>query len=183
MNTEFTSYFIGIPLPDAYIINFKMLLEQLNASNPELHTVNPNTPHITLFYLEKSAIDSLDIINKRLEEISLQLSRAIIEIGDYGFFEHKANSVIFLEIQKNISLVRVHEALAEKLSDYAAEDENHEFHPHITVARGPNLLLDLVPSLKGTSFQIEEISLYGVNSLIQPELQTKLLSIKVTDDN
>lgn len=63
----YTSCFIGIPLPDKYQKEFEALLKDINSICPSWELVDPKTPHITVFYLDKQSKNKLPDIAKKVD--------------------------------------------------------------------------------------------------------------------
>ena len=187
---DYTSHFIGIPLPKKYQQNFEDILEEVSQINPLFKPTYSKTPHITVCYLDKQSQNYLQRIAENVKNYLKILKGAQLKVGGVGYFRGDEPRVVFLDVKYPKALQEFNEAITKKLSVYSATDENLPFHPHITVAwvgdpeaqrvfktHQPELqaLLDKIDWL----FEITEVVLYGADSTKQPEYQEKLISLEV----
>ncbi len=187
---EYTSCFIGIPLPSKYECEFARLLKEVNEIDASLETVDPKTPHITIYYLDKQSQMVLPKITKIAENHISILKGANLKISNLGFFRPGNPRTVFLDVKYPLILSDFNEIMAQNLADFSADESNLPFHPHMTVAgmrtdEAQNTFARKKPTLEKTMsriswhFPVTELVLYGVDSTKQPEHQEKLLSIKV----
>ncbi|MDO8638629.1 MAG: RNA 2',3'-cyclic phosphodiesterase [Candidatus Daviesbacteria bacterium] len=187
---EYTSCFIGIPLPKEYENKFMGLLEGVNRIDPNLETVDPKTPHITIYYLDKQSQVVLPKIAKVVEDHASMLSGVNLKIGNLGFFRPGNPRVIFLDVKYPLILSDFNEIIAQNLAGFSADNNNLPFHPHMTIARmgteeAQNTFAKKKPTLEkrlseiSWNFSITELVLYGVDSTKNPELYEKLITIPV----
>ncbi|MEK7617360.1 MAG: RNA 2',3'-cyclic phosphodiesterase [Patescibacteria group bacterium] len=190
MINSYTSFFIAVPIPDEYIFSFAQLVNEINNSFPEIPTVNPTTPHLTLYYLTQEAQDDLNYIKSRVEEIKNILENNTVKIGGFNCFGKELPRVLFLNVGYPTSLNSFNQQLATSLKKYSAEDNGLGFYPHVTVAsvKDPKAqeifqahrsrIETLFNGIRWT-FPITEIIIYGANSKIQPELQNPISKIVI----
>lgn len=187
---EYTSCFIGIPLPEKYQQDFESLLADISITEPLLDTTDPKTPHITGYYLDKQSQLALPNIAKSVDSKVGLLKGVELTVGGFGYFRGNDPRVIFLNVQYPEVLKEFNDALTENLSAYYASDNNLPFHPHLTVARlrTPQAQLSFNSSKpKLTSrlnkvnwtFPVREVVLYGVDSTQNPQYQEKLISLPI----
>lgn len=187
---EFTSAFVGIPLPEKYFSEFKDIQSKTASYCGSIKLSDSNTPHITLFYLDKQSIKNL----KEVEEIvksTVELFRKLkVNSTKLGVFEIDNPRVLFIEVIKSELLSRIHDELSKQLKQYRAQEEFLEFHPHITIGRlkdqesiidfknNYDILVNIYNKIKW-DFRVTEVFIYGVDSEIKPERQQQLIKIKV----
>ena len=187
---EYTSCFLGIPLPEQYQIEFEKLLMDIGKIYPDLETVYPETPHLTIYYLDRQSQLVLPEIVGTVAEYSSMLSGCSLKIGNLGFFRPGDPRVLFLKVKYPLALTNFNEVIATKLVNFTTEDDNLPFHPHMTVARMETemaqlsfarnkSLLEKIMSQIYWNFPITELVLYGVDSIKQPELHERLITIPV----
>lgn len=187
---EYTSCFIGIPLPEKFQPDFESLLRDVSQIDPLLEITYPKMPHITGYYLDKQSQFYLpDIVQSVESKISL-LESVELTIGGFGYFRGDNPRVIFLNVQYPEALKGFSDAVAESLSKYYAPDDNLPFYPHMTVAklitpRAQQSYEMTEPKLKlrlnevNWTFPVTEVVLYGVDSTKKPEHQEKLIPIRL----
>lgn len=187
---EYTSCFVGIPLPQKYEGKFGDLLQDINEIDPSLETVDPKTPHITIYYLDKQSQRVLPDIARKIQDYVTVLNGLDLKIGNLGFFRPGNPRVLFLDVKYPLILNNFNDILAQNLVSFFTDDNNLPFHPHMTVARmrtesAQNIfakkkpILEKIMSRVSWNFPVTELVLYGVDSTKKPEHQEKLMSIKV----
>ncbi|MDO8486983.1 MAG: 2'-5' RNA ligase family protein [Candidatus Curtissbacteria bacterium] len=187
---EYTSCFIGIPLPEEYQQDFESLLVDVSQIEPLLETTYPKTPHITGYYLDKqSQFKILNIAENVKSKIGL-LKGVKLTVGGFGYFGGDDPKVIFLNVRYTEALKEFNDAMTGSLSEYCAPDNNLPSHPHMTVGRmripkvqqsfkkSVSILKNRLNKLSWT-FPVTEVVLYGVDSTQSPQYQEKLISISV----
>jgi len=177
--SDYTSCFIGIPLPEKYQESFQNLLKEIFQINP-----------LTLYYLDKQSQTDLPKITENIKNHLEILKGVKLKIKGSGYFRGNDPRVLFLDVQHPKALQEFNKVITESLSTYSAPDNNLPFHPHVTVAwvgdpesqqafkaHQSNLktLLDKV----NWPFEITEVVLYGADSTKKPECQEKLISLEV----
>lgn len=182
---QFTSCFVGIPLPEKFQKEFEGLLKDINSLYPKWKTVYPKTPHITVYYLDKQSQHVLPSVVGIIQTKINILKNLVLTIKGFNYFtkENLREDIVFLDIIYPHPFADFNQILKIELNQYYSADNNLPFHPHITVAR--------VKGLKDVSnienkiykpnwkFPVTEIALYGVDSTKQPQHQEKLVSIPV----
>ena len=184
---QYTSCFVGIPLPLEFHERFRELAEAIYAFCPSLDGVDLTTPHITIYYLNEQSQDNLGAIVERTERLKLLLRDARLSIGGMGLFSPDQPRVLYCDVVYDSSLVAFHEQITSALSEYHAPDNDFGFKPHLTMARIPRAareefdqqrkhISDLLRDEKWT-FVIRELCLYGVDSRMHPERQSPIAHI------
>lgn len=184
---NYTSCFIGIPLEGEYINNFKQLLHDIHTIDPFIETVQSQTPHITIYYLNKQSQYLLEKINKKIQPFTEILSEITLTIGGFGYFTEDNPKVLFLDVMYPEALADYRNKISEVLEEYSGSDNSLLFHPHMTVGRINSTQAkesfkenekEIVARLNRVhwEFKIKEIALYGVDSTKSPEHQEKLLT-------
>lgn len=187
---DYTSCFIGIPIPEKYHQSFENLLEGISQINPLFKPTYSITPHITVCYLDKQSQTDLPKIAENIKNYLKILKSVELKIGGFGYFREDNPKVLFLDVQYPKALQEFNKVIAKSLSIYSATDNNLPFHPHVTVAwvRDPEAqqafrayqssLKDFMDEVNW-SFEITEVALYGADSTKRPEYQEKLISLAV----
>ncbi len=187
---KYTSYFIGIPLPEKHQEKFETLLKELFHINSEFEATYQNTPHITVFYLDKQSQFNLPEIAEQVKSKLTIFKNAEITVEGSGYFVGNNQRVVFLNIAYPDSLREFNGAIAQTLIKFTAADSDLPFHPHMTIGKirtantqesEKGALLDLERKINQVhwTFPIEEIALYGVDSTKKPEHQEKIIVFTV----
>ncbi len=189
---QYTSCFIGAPLPKKYQAEFEKLLVGVGKLYPDWKITYPKTPHVTVYYLDKQSQFVLpDIANIVQKEIRI-LKNIVLAVNGFDYFtkEDAREGIVFLNIVYQPAFVNLNRALNDKLRKYYSADNNLPFHPHMTIARIneiknmssiKNCVLELGNKIGKVywEFRITEIVIYGVDSKIQPQHQKQLITISV----
>lgn len=187
----YTSCFIGVPLPDVYQQEFEVLLENLAKTEPQLEIVHPDTPHITINYLNNQSQFNLPDIVKRVKTKIAVLKNAEITVGGFGYFRGDKPRVLFLNVLYPEVFREINQAITRELIKYGADDNKLPFHPHLTVGKLTTLKaqqafkdsvnqLELKLNQVNWFFSIKEVVLYGVDSTKHPQYQEKLITISIS---
>ncbi|MDD5147177.1 MAG: RNA 2',3'-cyclic phosphodiesterase [Candidatus Daviesbacteria bacterium] len=187
---DYSSYFIGIPLPQKYQQDFEDLQTDISQISPLFKTTHPKTPHITVCYLDKQSQSALSRIAEDVKKYLEILKGTKLKVSGFGYFGEDKPRILFSDVQYPPQLQEFNKLISKSLSIYCAADNNLPFHPHVTVAwvGDPKAqeafkasLLELSTRLKKVNwvFDIIEVVLYGVDSSKKPEYHEKLISIAV----
>lgn len=189
---QYTSCFIGVPLPKKYQRKFERLLDNVGKLHPNWEITYPKTPHITVYYLDKQSQDGFPTIASVIQTRMSILKNLVLAVNGFDYFTKNdpRGGIVFLDIVYPPAFVDFNRDITDKLSQYYSADNNPPFHPHMTVAR-VNSLKD-EPSLKNDvsyiehkidninwRFPITEIVLYGVDSTKQPQHHEILIPFTV----
>ncbi len=187
---DYSSYFIGIPLPQKYQQDFEDLQAGVSQISPLFKTTHPKTPHITVYYLDKQSQSSLPRIIENVKKHLEILKGAKLKVGGFGYFGEDKPRILFVDVQYPPQLQEFNKEISKSLSIYSAHDNSLPFHPHVTVAwvGDPEAqeafkasLSELNSKFKEANwtFDVTEVVLYGVDSTKKPEYHEKLISIAV----
>ncbi|MFB6089658.1 MAG: RNA 2',3'-cyclic phosphodiesterase [Halobellus sp.] len=163
--------FVSIDLPDSLAEAVAGAQERF-ADAEGLRFVDPEQAHLTLFFLGETDPD-------RLDGIEAALSRAVdaadvdpfeLRVGGFGVFPALDYiSVVWTGVRDGggaAETTRLADAVESELTDLGFEADEHDFTPHVTLARmddarGKELVQDVVretdPDLG--SFAVEEVRL------------------------
>lgn len=187
---NYSSYFIGIPLPQKYQQDFEDLQADVSQISPLFKTTHPETPHITVYYLDKQSQSSLPGIIEDVKKHLEILKGAKLEVGGFGYFGEDKPRILFVDVQYPPKLKEFNKVISKSSSIYSAYDNSLPFHPHVTVAwvgdpkaqeafkisRGElNSRLEKVSWI----FDITEVVLYGVDTAKKPEYHERVITFAV----
>jgi len=128
-------------------------VQELFADASGLKFVDPDQAHVTLKFLGDTDPDRLpalaDALAAAVDASGVDPFRA--EFGGLGVFPHLDYiSVVWLGVREGgTELTRLHEAIEDSTVDMGFDPEDHEFTPHVTLARmehagGKELVQDVV---------------------------------------
>jgi 2'-5' RNA ligase len=187
---NFSSYFIGIPLPTTFQEDYEALLNNVGLISKNIEVVNPQTPHITIYYLAKfPTLIPSQVVEILKPEVNL-LVNSVVTVGKYGFFGGENPKTLFLDTNCPENLIPFRKKMSKILNKNFAQDNFMPFYPHMTVAKVKNEnykeeFINLQPKLRklldciSWTFPITELALYGADSTQSPEYQKKLAVIYV----
>lgn len=189
---QYTSCFIGVPLPEKYQEKFEKLLDDVGKLYPNWEITYPKTPHITVYYLDKQSQYALPSIVRIIQTKIIILKNLVLTVNGFGCFtkEDPRGGIVFLNIVCPSTFADFNREITYKLSQYYSVDNNLPFHPHMTIARVNGLknkssLKNYVSYIEhkigkiNWEFPITKIVLYGVDATKQPQYQKKLVTIPV----
>lgn len=188
---DYSSYFIGIPLPQKYQQDFETLQTDISQISPLFKITHPKTPHITIYYLAKQSQSDLPGIAKDTKKHLEILKGAKLKVGGFGYFGEDKPRILFVDVQYPPQLQEFNKVISKSLSNYSAYDNSLPFHPHVTVAwvgdpKAQNAfkasLLELNSILKEVdwTFDVTEVVLYGVDTTKKPEYYERLITFRTT---
>src|SRR5436189_4491765 len=96
---SYTSCFLGIPLPQKYLKEFGRVSEDIRTIDSSIETVHPQTPHITIYYLNKQSQYVLEEINENIKPFNDILNKVTLTIGGFGYFTKDNPKVLFLDVK------------------------------------------------------------------------------------
>ncbi|MDO8573300.1 MAG: RNA 2',3'-cyclic phosphodiesterase [Candidatus Daviesbacteria bacterium] len=183
---DYSSYFVGIPLPQKYQQDFEDLQADVSQISPLFKTTYPKTPHITVCYLSKQSQSALPEIVEDIKKHLEILKGAKLKVGGLGYFGKDKPRVLFLDVQYPKQLKEFNKILSKSLSHYYASDNDLPFHPHVSLAwvgdpeaqkafKASQLELNSRLEKVNWTFDITEVVLYGVDSTKKPEYHEKLI--------
>lgn len=190
--------YVALTLPVELHQDFRDLLNEIRVADPELRTVNPKRPHITILRM-----GNLDDHNKPTAEriIEMGVSKlwgSELHIGGMGTFKDETTlqpDILYLKVTCPKVLIDSHNILQENLAPFINHPEYFPFVPHVTLAHILNRKFcqktfktaedDLRKLLKAVSwnYQIEELALFGMDITKRPCYSSpiKIFSSKSSD--
>ncbi|MFB6069060.1 MAG: RNA 2',3'-cyclic phosphodiesterase [Halobacterium sp.] len=144
--------FVSVDLPD----EFAQPLQDLQAEFADadgLNFVDPTQAHVTLKFLGDVDDDRVDDLGDALADAvaAADVAPFDAELGGLGVFPSlEYISVVWLGVgDGSAELARLHEAVEAEFVDRGFDPEDHDFTPHVTLARmehagGKELVQDLV---------------------------------------
>lgn len=130
--------FVSVDLPDDLAADVAAVQDEF-ADASGLNVTDPEQAHVTLKFLG-------DVSEDRLPEVTDALSDAVDDadvdpftarFGDLGVFPSLDYiSVVWLGVREGgDEMTRLHEAIEDRTTDLGFDPEDHEFTPHVTLAR------------------------------------------------
>jgi len=187
---QYTSCFIGVPLPEKYQEDFEKLLTGIEKLHPDWEIAYSKTPHITVYYLDKQSQHTIPAIVSTIRTKLSFIENLNLKIEGFDYFTKTdpRGGILFLNVLYPPNFVKFNQTLKNKLDQYYSADNNLPFHPHMTIARikgltkGSNFKTHISQISQKINkiywkFPVTEIVLYGVDSTKQPQHQEKLVSI------
>lgn len=171
-----TSHFIGIQLKASYLADlFVELYDYFNHKNGIIEFQNPNSFHITIYYLP-SSIDYKKFV--KLDSINTKIT-----LNDIGYFGPKGKEIICYLTNNNLDFLEEEFNKYKELFPNDVSENDLDFVAHATLFRIKDSArynihkseVDEIINkhlLKISSTDLyEDILLYKVNSNYRPELQ------------
>lgn len=187
---DYSSYFIGIPLPQKYQHSFEDLQKDISQISPLFKTTHPKTPHITVCYLGKQSQSALPEIAEDVKKYLEILKGVKLKVGGFGYFGEDKPRILFVDVQYPPELREFNKAISRSLSIYCAVDNDLPFYPHVTVAwvgypKAQEAFKTSLSKLGSTlnkvnwTFDVTELVLYGVDTTKKPEYHERLMTFAV----
>jgi 2'-5' RNA ligase len=123
--------FIGIALSPAVIAELATLTARLRSKPDSLRWTEPESWHITLYFLGSTSQEGFDCLLARLGE--LRLPPVPVGIDELGFFDRAG--VFFAGVTLTPELVSLQQRVTEAVSRCGFVPETRPFRPHVTLAR------------------------------------------------
>jgi len=185
---EITSYFIAVDLKIEKLKKIFLQVEKFLKSrslDKDIILQNYDTPHITLYYLNKNC----DYKNIKYDLIKFKSSiNHKIFIKDFSYFyRYDKEFICYLKPSSCKDFSNYHIFFNWKYKDFWAIDNDLDFIPHISLFKIldnklflvyktaiENFIKNEIENLNELDINNYSISLYGVNSNLVPELQFKI---------
>ena len=144
--------FVSVDLPEELAEGVSEIQEEF-ADASGLNFTDPEQAHITLKFLGDTPADRLDEVTEALDTAVSDAGVGPFEVTYVGlgvFPTLDYISVVWLGVEDGTEeLTRLHEAVEERTTALGFDEENHEFTPHVTLARmehagGKELVQELV---------------------------------------
>ena len=132
--------FVSIDLPDRLAEAVADAQERF-ADAEGLRLVDPTQAHLTLFFLGDTDPDRVSAIEDALERAvdDADVDPFELRVGGFGVFPSPEYiSVVWVGVRDGggaAETTRLHDAVSEELTALGFEGDDHEFTPHVTIAR------------------------------------------------
>ena len=161
--------FVSVDLPEQLADAVSEIQEEF-ADASGLNFTDPEQAHVTLKFLGDTPADRLDDLSEALDAAVSDAGVGSFEVtyGGLGVFPNPEYiSVVWLGVEDGAEkLTRLHEAVEERTTALGFDEEDHEFTPHVTLARmehagGKELVQKLIRERDPTvgTIRVEEIRL------------------------
>lgn len=176
---QYKNTFIGIALPDKFQSTYEQLLQEITNLDCGVRTINPHTPHITLFFLGNQTLEELSRISKLTSPLITDLYGEQVKICKHGFFDQDIPHALFIRVEVSKLVYEIYFILKEKLKKYYFPDFS-SFYPHLTIgyvndqlkfAKNKEKIESLVDNVK-FDFELKEVFIYG-----KTDQQQKLINL------
>lgn len=130
--------FIAVDLPTELVAAVRSTVDRLRAAGIEAAWVKPAQLHLTLHFLGDEVADAdLHRICVAMNEAAATVPAFAVSFGGIGVFPdvHRPR-VLWLAVEEGAAeLIRLYEALAERLEPLGFHREARGFRPHLTLGR------------------------------------------------
>jgi len=127
--------FIALDIDDAIRERIRRFLEGVRGFTPDARWVRPESLHVTLKFIGEKPMNHVEEIKRALASVTSQSFE--IRFRGYGFFP-TANSarVFWIGIESGPQIGTLAKSIDEATAELGIPKEDHEFSPHLTLARG-----------------------------------------------
>lgn len=111
---------------------------RLQSTNADLSFVDPGQAHFTIKFLGDTESEHIPVLEEVLDRVAMEFEPFDVQLEDTGVFPDRDYiSVVWIGAQEGgQDLHRIHELVEDEVVERGlAEPENHEFTPHVTIAR------------------------------------------------
>ena len=127
--------FIALDIDDSIRERIARFVDGVRAFAPDARWVRPESLHITLKFIGEKPADSMEAVTKALANIHSESIE--ITFSSFGFFPTaKAPRVFWIGISAGPQLKALASAVDNAMFQLGIAREDHEFSPHLTLARG-----------------------------------------------
>jgi len=127
--------FVALDIDHSIRERITRFLEGVSEFAPEARWVRPESLHVTLKFIGEKPPATVDAITRALAAISAH--RFDITFRGYGFFPTlKAARVFWIGMNSAPPLRRLAQSVDDATAGLEISREEHEFNPHLTLARG-----------------------------------------------
>jgi len=127
--------FVALDLDEAIRGRIRLFMEGVRGFAPDVRWVRPESLHVTLKFIGEKPAEAVEPIRRALSAIAAE--RVTMTVRGVGFFPTaKSARVFWIGIQAGLELSKLAKAADEALSAVEIAREDHEFSPHLTLARG-----------------------------------------------
>ncbi len=126
--------FIALDIDDAIRARLQQFLEGVTGFAPDARWVRPESMHVTLKFVGWKSPEAVEEIKQALNPI--RAAAFELSFRGYGFFPTaKSPRVFWIGIQAGPELAALAKAVDETTAALGVPKEEHEFSPHLTLAR------------------------------------------------
>lgn len=159
--------FVGLDIDDAIRSRLEQFLDGVRGFAPDVRWVRPESMHVTLKFIGEKSLEAVEEIKQGLG--SIRVGVIDVSFRGYGFFPTaKAPRVFWIGIVAGPELGTLAKSLDETTAALGVPREEHEFNPHLTLAR------------RGSSGAPHRLKGDGINPAFQ-RLQEKLGAMSPLD--
>jgi len=161
--------FVALDLPPEFEPKVRDAQSHLRGTRADLNFTKPEQAHFTLKFLGDTPEHRLDEVKDTVDEAVNAVEPFNVELGGTGVFPSRDYvSVVWVGVEEGEEgLSALHDELEERMINAGLADEaEHDFVPHITLARmnsgrGKSEVLDFVDSHDGDlgSFEATQVRL------------------------
>jgi len=127
--------FIALDIDDTIRERIQRFMEGVRGFAPGARWVRPESLHVTLKFIGEKPAESEEEIKRTLTTV--QSSSFDLTFRAYGFFPTvKSARVFWVGIESGPQLATLAKTVDEVVSSLGVPKEDHEFSPHLTLARG-----------------------------------------------
>jgi RNA 2',3'-cyclic 3'-phosphodiesterase len=159
--------FFALDIDDAIRARLERFRDGVRGFAPDVRWVRPESMHVTLKFIGEKSPEAVEAIKQALGHI--QAGAIDISFRGYGFFPtSKAPRVFWIGIVAGPELGTLAKSVDEATAALGVPREEHEFNPHLTLAR------------RGSSGAPHRLKGDGINPAFQ-HLQEKLAAMSPLD--
>ncbi len=126
--------FVALDIDDAIRARLEQFLDGVRGFAPEARWVRPESMHVTLKFIGEKSSEAVDQIKQALGAIRAGVVE--ISLRGHGFFPTtKAPRVFWIGIAAGPQLAALAKLVDEAAAGLGVPREEHEFSPHLTLAR------------------------------------------------
>jgi 2'-5' RNA ligase len=126
--------FIALDIDDAIRVRLQQFLDGVRGFAPDARWVRPESMHVTLKFVGEKPSEAVEEIKQALGAI--RAGAIEISFRTYGFFPtSNAPRVFWIGIGASPELAALAKSVDEATAVLAVPREEHEFSPHLTLAR------------------------------------------------
>ncbi|MGI6731303.1 MAG: RNA 2',3'-cyclic phosphodiesterase [Anaerovoracaceae bacterium] len=109
------------------------IIEKVESSSIQGKFLKEEHMHLTVEFLGEIQEDQVDLIKNIMDQI--EFKAFTLRPNKLGYFKRREGNIYWLGLEKNNTLMNIHEALHQRLIDNGFELEDREYRPHITIGR------------------------------------------------
>lgn len=126
--------FVALDIDDSIRTRLEKFMEGVRGFAPEARWVRPESMHVTLKFIGEKPAETAEEIKHALSAV--RASAFEISFRGYGFFSTaKSARVFWIGIVAGPQLAALAKSVDETTASLGVPEEEHEFSPHLTLAR------------------------------------------------